>query len=56
MELTGKEYDALRALLYQTTTMAYAKAVGYAVFMAARLELFPSTYKTLKEINKKINP
>ena len=56
LELTDKEYDALRALLYQTTTSAYAKAVGYAVFMAAHLELFPETYKTLKEINKKLNP
>ena len=55
LELTDKEYDALRALLYQTTTSAYAKAVGYAVFMAAHLELFPETYKTLKEINNKIN-
>lgn len=27
LELTDKEYDALRALLYQTTTSAYAKAV-----------------------------
>ena len=33
LELTDKEYDALRSLLYQTTT--------YAVFMAAHLELFP---------------
>ena len=55
LELTDKEYDALRALLYQTTTAAYAKAVGCAVFMAAHLELFPETYKTLKEINNKIN-
>ena len=55
LELTDKEYDALRALLYQTTTSAYAKAVGCAVFMAAHLELFPETYKTLQEINKKIN-
>ena len=47
LELTDKEYDALRALLYQTTT--------YEVFMAAHLELFPETYKTLKEINNKIN-
>jgi hypothetical protein len=38
LELTDKEYDALRALLYQTTTSAYAKAVGCAVFMAAHLE------------------
>ena len=56
IELTDEEYDALRALLYQTTTSAYAKAVGCAVFMAAHLELFPETYKTLKEINKKLNP
>lgn len=55
LELTDKEYDALRALLYQTTTAAYAKAVGCAVFMAAHLELFPKTYNTIKEINKKIN-
>lgn len=55
LELTDKEYDAIRALLYQTTTAAYAKAVGCAVFMAAHLELFPETYKTLKEINNKIN-
>ena len=48
LELTDKEYDALRALLYQTTT--------YEVFMEAHLELFPETYKTLKEINKKLNP
>ena len=48
LELTDKEYDALRALLYQTTTSAYAKAVGCTVFMAAHLELFPETYKTLK--------
>ena len=54
-ELTDKESAALRAILYQTTTSAYAKAVGYAVFMAAHLELFPETYKTLKEINKKLN-
>lgn len=47
LELTDKEYDALRELLYQTTT--------YAVFMAAHLELFPETYKTLEEINKKLN-
>ena len=50
------EYDAIRALLYQTTTSAYAKAVGCAVFMAAHLVLFPETYKTLEEINKKLNP
>jgi hypothetical protein len=56
LELTDAEYNALRALLYQTTSVAYAKAVGYAVFMAAHLELFPETYKTLKEINKKLNP
>ena len=56
LELTDKEYDALRALLYQTTTSSYAKAVGYAVYVAAHLELFPETYKTLKEINKKLNP
>ena len=55
LELTDKEYDALRALLYQTTTAAYAKAVGCAVFMAAHLELFPETYKTLKEINNESN-
>ena len=55
LELTDKEYDDLRALLYQTTTTAYAKAVGCAVFMAAHLELFPETYKALQEINKKIN-
>lgn len=55
LELTDEEYDAIRALLYQTTTAAYAKAVGYAVFMAAHLELFPKTYNTIKEINKKIN-
>ena len=48
LELTDKEYDALRALLYQTTT--------YEVFMEAHLELFPETYKTLKEINKILNP
>ena len=56
LELTDNEHDALRALLYQTTTSSYAKAVGYAVYMAAHLELFPETYKTLKEINKKFNP
>ena len=56
LELTDKEYDAIRALLYQTTTASYAKAAGYAVYMAAHLELFPETYKTLKEINKKLNP
>jgi hypothetical protein len=56
LELTDEEYDAIRALLYQTTTAAYAKAVGCAVFMAAHLELFPETYKTLEEINKKLNP
>lgn len=56
LELTDKEHDALRALLYQTTTSSYAKVVGYAVYMAAHLELFPETYKTLKEINKKLNP
>lgn len=56
LELTDEEYDAIRALLYQTTTAAYAKAVGCAVFMAAHLELFPETYKTLQEINKKLNP
>ena len=56
LELTDKEHDALRALLYQTTTSSYAKAVGYAVYMAAHLELFPDTYKTIKEINKKLNP
>lgn len=56
LELTDEEYDAIRSLLYQTTTAAYAKAVGYAVFLAAYLELFPETYKTLKEINKKLNP
>ena len=56
LELTDKEHDALRALLYQTATSSYAKAVGYAVYMAAHLELFPETYKTLKEINKKLNP
>lgn len=55
LELTDEEYDAIRALLYQTTTAAYAKAVGIAVFMAAHLELFPETYKTLEEINKKLN-
>mgnify|MGYP006974987983 FL=1 len=55
LELTDEEYDAIRALLYQTTTAAYAKAVGCAVFMAAHLELFPETYKTLEEINKKFN-
>lgn len=55
LELTDEEYDAIRALLYQTTTAAYAKAVGYAVFMAAHLEFFPKTYNTIKEINKKIN-
>lgn len=55
LELTDEEYDAIRALLYQTTTAAYAKAVGCAVFMAAHLELFPETYKTLEEINKKLN-
>ena len=55
LELTDKEYDVIRALLYQTTTAAYAKAVGCAVFMAAHLELFPKTYNTIKEINKKIN-
>ena len=55
LELTDKEYDALRALIYQTTTSAYSKAVGCTVFMAAHLELFPETYKTLKEINNKIN-
>lgn len=55
LELTDEEYDALRALLYQTTTTAYAKAVGYTALMAAYLELFPDTYKTLKEINNKIN-
>ena len=55
LELTEKEFDAIRALLYQTTTAAYAKAVGCAVFMAAHLELFPETYKTLEEINKKLN-
>lgn len=55
LELTDEEYDAIRALLYQTTTAAYAKAVGYAVFMATHLELFPKTYNTIKEINKKIN-
>ena len=48
LELTDKEYDALSALLYQTTT--------YAVYIAAHLELFPETFKTLKEINKKLNP
>ena len=47
LELTDKEYDALRALLYQTTT--------YEGFMEGHLELFPETYKTLKEINKKLN-
>ena len=56
LELTDKEHDALRALLYQTTTSSYAKAVGYAVYMAAHLEMFPETDKTLKEINKKLNP
>lgn len=56
LELTDEEYDAIRALLYQTTSVAYAKAVGYAVFMAAHLELFPKTFETLKEINKKLNP
>lgn len=56
LELTDAEYNALRALLYQTTPVAYAKAVGYAVFMAAHLELFPKTFETLKEINKKLNP
>nr|DAQ76142.1 MAG TPA: hypothetical protein [Caudoviricetes sp.] len=56
LELTDEEYDAIRALLYQTTTAAYAKAVGCAVFMAAHLELFPKTYNTIKEINKKLNP
>ena len=56
LELTDKEYDAIRALLYQTTTSSYAKAVGYAVYMAAHLELYTETYKTLKEINKKLNP
>lgn len=55
LELTDEEYDAIRALLYQTTTAAYAKAVGCAVFMAAHLELFPDTYKALEEINKKFN-
>ena len=55
LELTDEEYDAIRALLYQTTTAAYAKAVGCAVFMAAHLQLFPKTYNTIKEINKKIN-
>lgn len=55
LELTDEEYDAIRALLYQTTTTAYAKAVGCTVLMAAHLELFPDTYKTLKEINNKIN-
>ena len=55
LELTDEEYNALRALLYQTTSVAYAKAVGYSVFMAAHLELFPETYKTIKEINNKIN-
>lgn len=55
LELTDEEYDAIRALLYQTTTSAYAKAVGCAVFMAAHLELFPKTYNTIKEINKKFN-
>ena len=48
LELTDKEYDALRQLLYQTTT--------YAVLMESHFELFPETYKTLKEINKKLNP
>lgn len=56
LELTDKEYDAIRALLYQTTTSAYAKAVGCAVFIAAHLELFPETFDTLEEINKKLNP
>lgn len=46
--LSWNWYDALRALLCQTTT--------YEVFMEAHLELFPETYKTLKEINKKLNP
>lgn len=55
LELTDEEYNALRALLYQTTSVAYAKKVGYSVFMAAHLELFPKTYNTIKEINKKIN-
>lgn len=56
LELTDEEYNALRALLYQTTSVAYPKAVGYAVFMAAHLELFPKTFESLKEINKKLNP
>lgn len=56
LELTDKEFNALRALLYQTTSVAYAKAVGYTVFMAAHLELFPKTFDTLIEINKKLNP
>lgn len=56
LELTEKEYDALMALLYQTMTSAYAKAVGCAVFIAAHLELFPETFDTLEEINKKLNP
>lgn len=55
LELTDEEYDALRALLYQTTTTAYAKAVGRTVFMAAHLEMFPKTFDTLRVINKKIN-
>lgn len=55
LELTDEEYDALRALLYQTTTTAYAKAVGCTVFMAAHLEMFPKTFDTLRVINKKIN-
>ena len=54
LELTDEEYDAIRALLYQTTTSAYAKAVGCTVFMAAHLEMFPKTFDTLKVINKKL--
>ena len=54
LELTDKEYDALRALLYQTTTSAYAKAVGCAVFMAAHLELFQMKKKR-KTLNDSLN-
>ena len=55
LELTDEEYNALRALLYQTTSVAYAKKVGYSVFMAAHLELFPKQYHTITQRNNKRN-
>lgn len=55
LELTDEEYDAIRALLYQTQTAAYAKAIGCHVFIAAHLQLFPRTFEVIKKLNHKIN-